>query len=176
MLFMYVYFYSLHVSGSHVPIIRRINCINTTSCVCHSVYMTVWPAGLNESKILQISYVWGEFWPLEPIIKLTMVCNWKLTFILGLFLPYEPFSLKEWNPCSVGLLHILKSLDSSASCREFIIEWVVEERVTLHVPAALRRQQLHRCTERRYKTNPWGCWCDPRQPVHMLRPGWCGNH
>jgi hypothetical protein len=29
--FMYVYFYSLHVSGSHVPIIRRINCINTTS-------------------------------------------------------------------------------------------------------------------------------------------------
>jgi hypothetical protein len=29
--FMYVYFYSLHVWGSHVPIIRRINCINTTS-------------------------------------------------------------------------------------------------------------------------------------------------
>jgi hypothetical protein len=32
--FMYVYFYSLHVSGSHVPIIRRINCINTTSGIC----------------------------------------------------------------------------------------------------------------------------------------------
>jgi hypothetical protein len=31
--FMYVYFCSLHVSGSHVPIIRRINCINTTSGV-----------------------------------------------------------------------------------------------------------------------------------------------
>ena len=29
--FIYVYFYSLHVSGSHVPIIKRINCINTTS-------------------------------------------------------------------------------------------------------------------------------------------------
>jgi hypothetical protein len=28
--YMYVYFYSLHVSGNHVPIIRRINCINTT--------------------------------------------------------------------------------------------------------------------------------------------------
>ena len=27
----YVYFYSLHVSGSHVLIIRRINCINATS-------------------------------------------------------------------------------------------------------------------------------------------------
>ena len=35
--FMYVYFYYLHVSGSHVPIIRRINCINTTSGICHSV-------------------------------------------------------------------------------------------------------------------------------------------
>jgi len=29
--FMYVYFYSLHVSGSYVSIIRRINCINMTS-------------------------------------------------------------------------------------------------------------------------------------------------
>jgi len=35
--FIYVYFYSIHVSGSHVPIIMRINCINTTSGVCHSV-------------------------------------------------------------------------------------------------------------------------------------------
>jgi hypothetical protein len=35
--FMYVYFSSLHVSGSHVPIIRRINCINTASGICHSV-------------------------------------------------------------------------------------------------------------------------------------------
>jgi len=35
--FLYVYFYSLHVSGSRVPIIRRINCINATPGVCHSV-------------------------------------------------------------------------------------------------------------------------------------------
>jgi hypothetical protein len=35
--FMYVYFYSLHVMGCHVPIIRRINCINITSGICHSV-------------------------------------------------------------------------------------------------------------------------------------------
>jgi len=35
--FMYVYFYSLHVSGSHVPIIKRIDCINTTFGICHSV-------------------------------------------------------------------------------------------------------------------------------------------
>jgi hypothetical protein len=33
----YVYFYSIHVSGSHIPIIRKINCINTTSGICHCV-------------------------------------------------------------------------------------------------------------------------------------------
>jgi len=48
--FMYVYFYALHDSGSHVPIIRRINFINTTSGVCHSVQMTVWCAGFDETK------------------------------------------------------------------------------------------------------------------------------
>jgi hypothetical protein len=44
--FVYVYFYSLHVSvsGSHEPIIRRINCMNTTSGICHSVYTIVWCA------------------------------------------------------------------------------------------------------------------------------------
>ena len=41
---MYVYFYSLHVSVSYVPIIRRINCINMTSGICHSVQMMVWCA------------------------------------------------------------------------------------------------------------------------------------
>jgi len=39
--FMYVYFYSLYVLGSYVPIIRRINCINMTSGICRSVSMTV---------------------------------------------------------------------------------------------------------------------------------------
>jgi len=48
---MHVYFYSLHVLGSHVPIIRRINCINMTSAICDSVWMTVWCAGLDEIPI-----------------------------------------------------------------------------------------------------------------------------
>jgi len=47
--FMYVYFYPLHVSGNDVPIIRRINCFNMTCGICHSVEMTVWCAGLDES-------------------------------------------------------------------------------------------------------------------------------
>jgi len=33
--FMYVYFYSLHVSDSYVPIIRIINCIKR-QLLCHS--------------------------------------------------------------------------------------------------------------------------------------------
>jgi hypothetical protein len=39
--FMFVYFYSLHVSGSHVPIIRRINCINTTSGIRTSMSLCI---------------------------------------------------------------------------------------------------------------------------------------
>jgi len=34
---LYVYNYSLHVSGRYMPIIRRINCINATSGICRSV-------------------------------------------------------------------------------------------------------------------------------------------
>ena len=33
----YVYFDTLHVSSNHVLIIGRLNCINTTSGICHSV-------------------------------------------------------------------------------------------------------------------------------------------
>jgi len=40
-LFKYVYFISLHVSSNLVLIIRRVNCISTTSGICHSVYVTV---------------------------------------------------------------------------------------------------------------------------------------
>jgi hypothetical protein len=35
--FVYVYSKFLHVSSTHVLIIRRINCINTTSGICHSM-------------------------------------------------------------------------------------------------------------------------------------------
>ena len=31
----YVYFDTIHASSNHVLIIRRINCINTTSGICH---------------------------------------------------------------------------------------------------------------------------------------------
>jgi len=38
----YVYFFSLHVSGDYVPVIRRNNCICATLGTCYSVCMTVW--------------------------------------------------------------------------------------------------------------------------------------
>jgi hypothetical protein len=38
----YAYFFSLHVSGEYVPIIRRKNCIYATLGTCYSVWMTVW--------------------------------------------------------------------------------------------------------------------------------------
>ena len=38
---MYDYFYSLHVSGNHAPIIMRINCISAIPGICHSVCTTV---------------------------------------------------------------------------------------------------------------------------------------
>ena len=38
----YVYFFSLHVPGDYVPIIRRNNCINVTLGISYSVWMTVW--------------------------------------------------------------------------------------------------------------------------------------
>jgi len=37
----YVYFFSLHVSGDYVPIIRRNNCIFGTLGNCYSVWMTM---------------------------------------------------------------------------------------------------------------------------------------
>ena len=35
--FVYVYFNSLHVSSIQVLVIRRCNCINTISGICHSM-------------------------------------------------------------------------------------------------------------------------------------------
>jgi hypothetical protein len=44
--------YSLLVSGSHAPIIRRIHCINTTSGICHCVYRCVCVFGHVKVEVL----------------------------------------------------------------------------------------------------------------------------
>jgi hypothetical protein len=38
---------SLHVSSTSMLIIRRINCINVTCGICHSMKVTVWCASLD---------------------------------------------------------------------------------------------------------------------------------
>ena len=48
----YVYFDTLHVSSNHMLIIRRINCINTSG-ICHSMYMTVWYAGMDGNLVVK---------------------------------------------------------------------------------------------------------------------------
>jgi len=64
--FLCVYFNSLHVSSNLVLIIRRINCISTTSGICHSVSVTVSCAGrkATQSDIYQMLYwySWSSWW------------------------------------------------------------------------------------------------------------------
>jgi hypothetical protein len=47
----YVYFNSLNVSSTPVLIIRKINCINTTSGIRHSIWVTVWYVGLGGTAV-----------------------------------------------------------------------------------------------------------------------------
>jgi len=48
--FMHVYFYSLHVSGSHVPIIRRI-IVSTRHLVCVTLCRCI-PSGMQEHMLM----------------------------------------------------------------------------------------------------------------------------
>jgi len=62
--FSYMFIFTLYMFWAAVPIIRRINRINTTCGICHSVQMIVWGAGLHlhtkwspiQSDIYQLSY------------------------------------------------------------------------------------------------------------------------
>ena len=56
----YVYFFSVHVSGDYVPIIRRNNCIYVTLGTCYSVWMTVWYASIQNNKY-QVSHKYSCF-------------------------------------------------------------------------------------------------------------------
>jgi len=60
--FMYVYFYSLHVSGSHVPIVRRI-----IVSMRHLVYVTLCrrPSGTQEHMLLHTRQIKGKVIPLQ---------------------------------------------------------------------------------------------------------------
>jgi len=53
---LYVYFFSLHVLGDYVPIIRRNKCIYATLGTYHSVWMTVWYAPAYQSSVQSDKY------------------------------------------------------------------------------------------------------------------------
>jgi len=53
---MYVYFYSLHVLGNYVPIIRRTDCINATPGICYSDVMTA-PLNLHLNPVF---HTWNQ--------------------------------------------------------------------------------------------------------------------
>jgi len=73
---MFVYSTSLHVSSNKVLIIRRANCINTTCGMCHTMYVTVWYAGLNgnlhipEVVLIQLTLLMMSTWLLETCREL----------------------------------------------------------------------------------------------------------
>jgi len=50
------YFFSLHVSGAYVPIIRSNNCICATLVTCYSAWMTVWYAGAYTPPYQTVNY------------------------------------------------------------------------------------------------------------------------
>ena len=79
----FVYSNSLDVSNNQVIIIRRINCINTTSgiLVCRSMSVTVWYAGLDPSKSAYHTVTYIQWYiPEVVLIQLTllMMSTWLL--------------------------------------------------------------------------------------------------
>ena len=56
----YVCFDSLHVSSNYALIIRRINCISTTSGICQSMLVTVWYAGMDGTSIHAICLIYAR--------------------------------------------------------------------------------------------------------------------
>ena len=67
----FLYSSSLHVSSNQVLIIRRVNCINTTSGICHYLQVAVWCVGLDgnlripEVVLIQLTLLMMNTWVLE---------------------------------------------------------------------------------------------------------------
>jgi hypothetical protein len=96
--FVYVYSKSLHISNTHVLIIRRINCINTTSGVCHSMWVPAKPAYQTVTYIewhipdvlMQLILLMMSTWVLEHVkiwnkhIQKRKICasSWLFTRIM----------------------------------------------------------------------------------------------
>jgi hypothetical protein len=102
----YVYFFSVHVSGDCVPIIRRNNCIYVTLGIWHSVWMTVWYAGWNETISSHPAYqtvshrsptCFGHiYWPYSGS-HTQRCCNLELPHVVKKGLDWVQSSLNQCN-------------------------------------------------------------------------------
>ena len=90
---MYVYFYSVHVSGSHVLIIRRIISIR------HLVYVTLyrWPFGVQVWMRLIHTCIINTEWQIPDVVLIQLIllmmstwlpATWKSNPITGLERPW----------------------------------------------------------------------------------------
>ena len=79
--FLYIYFNSLHVSSNTVLIIRRINCINTTSGKCHSVLVTVSCAGRKGTlcRLFQFTFMLIQQWVICFILHVLLYLSYLHT-------------------------------------------------------------------------------------------------
>jgi len=87
----YVYFYSLHVSGSHVPIIRRINCINTTYGICHCI---------DDRLVCRFGWVSSK-----PAHQMVIYAEWHIPYVV--LIQLIPLMMGTWLPeiCKVKQSH-----------------------------------------------------------------------
>jgi hypothetical protein len=110
---MYVYFYSLHYSGSHAPIIRRINCISTSG-ICRSIWMTVGCADTCTQDVLpRESTQWRKVEKCTVIlpkcrptryIKEFFTCRKVTIWDRRLYFPSEGRRVKDFFVLKIGLI------------------------------------------------------------------------
>jgi len=81
--FLCIYFNSVHVSSNLVLIVRRVNCINTTSGVCHSVSVTVSCAGWKDMfQATSCSSSGESIVSIQHLVYVTL-CRWPFRVQVG---------------------------------------------------------------------------------------------
>ena len=79
-----IYFNSLRVSSNLVLIIRRINCTNTTSGICHSVSVTVSCAGRKGTDSFRPAHetVTDTEWQIPEVVLILLILRMMSTRLL----------------------------------------------------------------------------------------------
>jgi hypothetical protein len=109
--FMYVYLYSVRVSDSHVPIIRRFNCINTTA--------GIWLFGVQVwMSLIQTCTPSGE---LIVSIHLVYVTLYRWPFGVQVWMSLQTVIYTDWHIPDVVLIQLILLMMGTwlpETCRE----------------------------------------------------------